>query len=386
MRAEAAAPTRRRNLLGWAVVAAVVTLVALVGTSLAGDGWAERDALDPESAGPSGTRALASLLSEQGIDVRVARDRATALAELGGDSTLVLPDAAGLSDDAVSELAAAADDVVLIEPRARTLHLLLPGSVPAGSAGTEELAPECELPLAERAGSVVGGALATAGDAGIGCYPSEDGFAVVTAEVNGRTISALDGRAMFANDALTQAGNAALALGLTGSRPTLVWYVPSLADADVSDAAPTLGELTPDWVTPVMVLLSIAAVAAAIWRGRRFGPLVAENLPVTVRANETTAGRARLYARSRDAGHALDQLRLGALERMGRMLGLSAHVSAPAIADAVAARLGADRTAVRSILIDRTPRTDRELVELAGRLRDLEASVRAAARPEGNTP
>ena len=56
-----------------------------------------------------------------------------------------------------------------------------------------------------------------------------------------------------------------------------------------------------DFTLPVIVLLLTAGLAAAIWRGRRFGPLVPERLPVTVRAAETTEGRARLYAHARDA-------------------------------------------------------------------------------------
>jgi hypothetical protein len=378
---------RRRGLRGWLVLGIVVVVVGLVGTALAGGGWSDRASLDPESAGPSGTRALARILTGQGIAVHVVRDRAGALAALeDGNATLVLSDAPYLSDEALLEVTSAAEGVVLLEPRARTLRLLLPGSTLAGAAGTDELSPSCDLPAAERAGGIVGGALATAGEGAIGCYPLDDGFALVTDETDGRTISALDGRALLANDVLAQAGNASLALAVVGARPEVVWFMPSLDDADVSDAAPTLGELTPDWVTPVMLLLVLAAVAAAIWRGRRFGPLVAEDLPVTVRASETTAGRARLYARSRDAGHALDQLRLGALERIGRMLGLAAHAKPGAVADAAAERLQADRATVRGILLDRTPRTDRELVELAERLRDLETRVHAAVRPERNTP
>ncbi|RKT36367.1 uncharacterized protein DUF4350 [Microbacterium sp. AG1240] len=382
----AAAPNRlRRALLGWGAIVAAVVALALIGTVLAGDGWAERDALDPESAGPAGTGALARILVDQGIDVRVTRDRATARAALGGGATLVLPDAPALSDEAIGELASAADEIVILEPRSRTLRLLLPGSQLAGSAGTDELAPACDLAVADRAGGVVGGSLMTPGDGVTGCYPSGDGFALLVGETGPTRVTAVDGRAMFANDVLADAGNAALALGIVGTHPRVVWYVPSLSDSDISTAAPTLGELTPRWVTPALVLLLLAAVAAGFWRGRRFGPLVVENLPVVVRASETTAGRARLYARANDPGHALDQLRLGALERLARMLGLSATARPEDIVDAVAARLGGDHASVRSILIDTTPRNDSDLVEWAARLRDLEARVHAAVRPERNT-
>ena len=123
-----------------------------------------------------------------------------------------------------------------------------------------------------------------------------------------------------------------------------------------------------------------------VWRGRRFGPLVAENLPVTVRASETMEGRARLYARSRDAVHAADALRIGAIGRLARDLGLGPAASAGDVADAAADRIGAPRAAVRGILIDSLPRTDAELVAVSDRLRDLEAAVHAAVRTERNAP
>jgi len=48
--------------------------------------------------------------------------------------------------------------------------------------------------------------------------------------------------------------------------------------------------------------LVIAAILAALWRGRRLGPVVAERLPVVVRAAETVEGHGHLYwsRRSRD--------------------------------------------------------------------------------------
>ena len=104
-----------------------------------------------------------------------------------------------------------------------------------------------------------------------------------------------------------------------------------------------------------------------------------------MRAGETTEGRARLYAHARDALHAADQLRIGTLGRLGRVLGLGPAASAEEIADAAAARTGIDRGAVRGILIDDIPQTDADLVALDDRLRALEKAVQAAVRPERNT-
>ena len=218
------------------------------------------------------------------------------------------------------------------------------------------------------------------------CYPTGGGFALLVQERDGGRTAAVDGRAVLTNEHLADNGNAALAVNLLGRHPTLVWYMPGIDDSDLAEGDPTLGELTPPWVSPVIVLLLVSGLAAAIWRGRRFGPLVAERLPVTVRAAETAEGRARLYAHARDAVHAADQLRIGCLGRLGRLLGLGPAATAPEIADAAAARTGIDRGAVRGILIDDIPRTDAELVDLDRRLRSLEQAVHARVRPEHVRP
>ncbi|WP_375384754.1 DUF4350 domain-containing protein [uncultured Microbacterium sp.] len=388
------APPRRRRALAWAAIVAALVVVGIAGTIVSGVGrWSERDALDPESAGPQGTRALAQVVRAHGVAVSVVRDRDSALAALaGGDATLVLADSPLLSDDRLREVTDAATDVVLVDPRARGLRVLLPGSQPAGVAPEARVAPACDLEVAQRAGSVAPGAVLLAGHDVAGCYPVDDGFGLLTRTVGGTGhVTAVDGRALFTNEHLADGGNAALGIGLLGMHPRVVWYVPALSDGEGAGATQSLGDLTPPWVSPAIVVLLGAALAAAIWRGRRFGPLVHERLPVTVRASETTEGRARLYARSRDTVHAADQLRIGTAGRLARMLGLggAAHTtaaSATEIADAAAARLNASPAQVRSILIDDLPATDAELVALSDRLRDLEAAVRSAVRPERNRP
>ncbi|WP_225310191.1 DUF4350 domain-containing protein [Microbacterium testaceum] len=362
-------------------------LVALVGGTLVYGGYAQRSILDPESAGPEGSRAVVRILEQQGVTVTVARDRAAAERALaGGDATLVMRDAPMLSDAGLRDLAGRAAHVVLIEPRSRALDVLLDGSTLGGFASDLSASAACTVPAAATAATARVGELMRPGDGVDACYPVDGDFGLLQAvDDDGRTATALDGLSVLTNTALPLDGDAALALGILGQTQSLVWYVPSLSDADRGTATPTLGDLTPEWVTPAMLLLLTAALAAALWRGRRFGPLVAERLPVTVRATETTEGRARLYAASKDASHALNELRRAARGRIGRLLGLTARTSPHDVADAVAQRLGADRARVRGILVDDLPRTDRDLVAAADRLRDLEESVRAAVRTEGTT-
>ncbi|MET0782589.1 MAG: DUF4350 domain-containing protein [Microbacterium sp.] len=381
------ATSRRRRVTTWVVMAAVLIGVGIAGSVLAGIGqWTERDVLDPDSPGQNGTRALAEILRDHGVEVIVARDRAAADAALAtGTTTLAVTDAPYLSDEALTAVTDAAAEVVLIDPRSRTLRLLLPGATTFGVGSGSTVEPACELAEAVRAGAIAPGAIYAPGEQTQGCYPTGGGYGLLVAERDGGRAVAVDGRALFTNENLAQDGNAALAVNLLGRHPTLVWYMPDIADSDLASSDPTLGELTPRWVSPVIVLLLVAGIAAAIWRGRRFGPLVAERLPVTVRIAETTEGRARLYAHARDALHAADQLRIGTLGRLGRLLGLGPSATAAEIADAAAARTRLDRGAVRGILIDELPHTDAELVDLDQRLRALEEAVHAAVRPERNT-
>jgi hypothetical protein len=186
--------------------------------------------------------------------------------------------------------------------------------------------------------------------------------------------------AALSNERVDELGNAAFALTLLGEYPELVWYIPTVADL-TSDVPPTLGELSPDWVIPTTSLLLLTAIAAGVWRGRRFGPLVIENLPVTVRANETMQGRARLYERSSARLRALDSLRIGTVERIGRLCGLPRAATVVDVVTAASALTGIPEPEVRRILLDAEPSSDRDLVRLSDELLTLERAVATSVTP-----
>jgi hypothetical protein len=127
-----------------------------------------------------------------------------------------------------------------------------------------------------------------------------------------------------------------------------------------------------------MLLLVLVAVAAGVWRGRRLGPLVVERMPVVVRAAETTEGRARLYARTRDRTHALDTLRVAALRRIGRRLGLPGGAHVDEVVRRAAHATGRSDAAVGAVLVGGPTPDDRALVDGAAALDELERAVRAA--------
>jgi hypothetical protein len=112
---------------------------------------------------------------------------------------------------------------------------------------------------------------------------------------------------------------------------------------------------------------------------------VVENLPVVVRASETMEGRARLYQKSSARLHALDALRIGAIQRLATQCGLSRLAEVDEVVAAVAALTDTDRIRVGDLLVDAVPATDRELVRLSDDLLELERAVRAASGAGANT-
>ncbi len=247
----------------------------------------------------------------------------------------------------------------------------------------------CDVATARRAESLSDGQrLLTIDDeargAGFtGCFrDGEFGYAVVFGEADLALVAAAT---PFENGRIAEHGNAALAIGLAGASDELVWYLPGPGDAD-AEAAPTLGDLTPGWVSPVLVLAIAVVIAAGMWQGRRFGPLVAENLPVHVPAGETSEGRARLYARNAARTHALDQLRIGAIQRIASALRLPRTAHVDDVSAAAAAATGREPAAVRRLLADDAPAGDRDLVRLAADLTTLEDQVRATLAPATSHP
>lgn len=384
---EQAAPARdgRRSRLGFwiAIVLVGVLLAALTAVARDTDGPSSAE-LDPTSATASGAKALVRVLEQRGTDVRVV-DSADGIT--GG--TVFVDDAQTALDPAVARrIARQASHVVLVSTDPATLDAFGLDVEPAAQVGGTDTVStrSCDIPAAARAGRVT--------TAGVGyrvldgdpvpadttlCAPNGSGadrsYGLVRTSTRGGDVTLVGTTAAFRNDTVTTAGDAALALGLLGGDDSLTWYTPQPGTAD---AAPTLGTLAPPWVPSVLVLLGLVAVAAGIWRGRRLGPLVVERMPVVVRAAETTEGRARLAARTRDRTHALDTLRVAAVRRIGQRLGLPRSSHVDEVVRAAARATGIPDARVGPVLVGGTTADDRALVAGAAALDELERAVTAA--------
>lgn len=372
--------TRLRRGRFWiiaAVFAIVVTLLLMFATRGAS---IDATLLSPGNQTPNGGRALAQVLRQQGVTVTETTTLdATLEAVDDAASTVLLFDSDGLLDAAqLARLQDSEARIVVVTPRATALRALFPAVSFAGSSASSDILPaDCADGTATRAGGVTGGwTLYTSSDDDESCFTAAGGGSGMVSSEHGELVL-LGSADALTNDVIDREGNAALALGLLGAREQLVWYLPSLADVPVT-GPPSLDELTPSWVAGVTGTVLITALLAMLWRGRRFGPLVIENLPVAVRASETMEGRARLYQRSANRARALDALRIGTVSRLAIATGLSRQASVIEVADTAAGLTGLDPRHVRAVLLDAYPSSDAELVSLSDHLLDLEAAVARA--------
>lgn len=359
------------------VVVAVVLLLSLLTPRTS------EEALAPDSVSPSGARALARVLQDQGVTLTQARsfDAATRALDENrtGGVTLLVTDPDLLSAQRLQVLLASGADLVLLRPSDDTLEALTPDVRGTGSEAALDRDPGCTVAAAVAAGRARAGGLtyATEGDAR-SCYGGS--YVRVESGVGGSeaSLTVLGQPALLTNRWADREGNGTLALRTLGADPSLVWYLPDPLDTD-SPTVPLLN-LVPRWLAPAIALLLLATLVGLFWRGRRLGRLVGEPLPVVVRAAETVEGHGRLYASAGASGRAADVLRGATTRRLRAAVGLDPQAPVHDVADQVAWLTGRPAAGVQELLAGTSPRDDPALVRLALELDTLEDDVR------GSTP
>ncbi|BBY45292.1 DUF4350 domain-containing protein [Mycolicibacterium celeriflavum] len=358
-------------LLALAVIVAFATLTAYLTAPRPGG------RMDPDSTSPDGTRALMTLLREHGVDVIEAPDVAAVEAAAGPDALLVVVQTYHLVDRAaLRRLSTLPGDRLLVQPISRTREVLAPAIKASGATtfGAGER-PDCDLREATRAGAVQFGVSdsydAAEDDTNLTrCY---DG-ALVRYTADGRDVTVVGNSEFMTNGGLVEEGNAALAMNLTGTHQRMIWYDPQFTEGE-SDGGATLFDLAPEQVKWIIWQLVAVVVLLAAWKVRRIGPLVAERLPVVVRASETVEGRGRLYRSRRARDSAAAALRTAALQRMQPRLGLGVNTDPAAVVQAVSAHCGVQPQSVAHTLFGPPPSDDAELVNLARELDNIERQV-----------
>ncbi|MBD8044185.1 DUF4350 domain-containing protein [Arthrobacter sp. Sa2BUA2] len=368
----------------WIILALVLAATVTLGLLTASGG--NQGALSAENPAPSGAQALVRVLQDQGVDVVVADDHAAALAGLqAGDATLLLFDPNEYLDRGqLAELGTAAAKTVLVEPTFAQLAQLAPdiaqaGLIPQDVLDSNAALPAgCADPAAQAAGSVTPGGLAYRGP--VTCFPvTGDGrpAGLYAASADG-TDTVLGFTGLLTNEGITGGGNAALALQTLGSTGTLVWYLPVPADIPAGAAPVDPLSLLPDWVNPLLAWVLVVAALAALWRGRRLGPLALEPMPVVVRAAETAEGRARLYQDGKALDRAAANLRAATLTRLAARLRLGAGTAAGAVVEAAARATGRPTAELDYLLNRYVPANDSALVNWSQDLLDLEEEITAS--------
>jgi hypothetical protein len=346
-------------------------------------------ALDPRSADPQGSRALAELLVSHGVTIKVVTTTGEAASAAGPGTTLLVvePDLLTTHQQSVlrSATAHSGGRTLLLSPSPDQVHVLAPGIRAVATGGAKVLSPSCDLPAARRAGPALTGGvqyMPSTPDANT-CYPDAGRPTLVRVPLpSGGDTVVLGADDLLRNDHLDEQGNASLALQLLGAHAKLVWYLPSLSDAQGAGGDRSFFDLIPAGWTWAFRQLLVAAVLAALWRGRRLGPVISEQLPVAVRAAEAAEGRARLYRRANARARAAEALRNATRERLAPLVGVpppQAHTH-DALATAVAARLNGSLADPQTLLQGPPPPDDKALLDLADGLDALERSLLSAER------
>ncbi len=371
-----AAVVNRWRTVRW-MAAAVVVIVVLATIAAWLTAARPGGRMDPASTSANGAHALVTLLRERGVDVVVADTVADAQRAARPDSLLLIAQTAYTADDdLLRELADAPGDRLVVEPTSRTREALAP-EVQVAPSATYGGEPDCELPEALRAGVAQFGPTDTfeAVEGSpvdlVSCY---SGAVVRYQDDEGRTITVTGTADFMTNSTLLQEGNAALAMNLAGTQPRVVWYAPQRLESENSGSA-TVFDLIPERVGWIVWQLWLVVALVALWKARRLGPLVAERLPVVVRASETVEGRGRLYRARRARDRAADALRGATLQRLAPRLGLGVHPHPNTVVQAVAQRTATDPNTVHRILFGPAPGSDDDLLHLAHALDDIERQV-----------
>jgi len=370
--AGAPAPVRRRSWR-WVLLALVaISAVAAVGTYLTAPRPGGQ--MDPDSTGPTGAHALVALLGDRGVNVVVANSVDEAVNAARPGTLLLFAQTQRVTDESLLQrLADTPADLLLVEPTSHARAALAPGIRNTG-ASVLDAEPDCALREANQAGSVDFGpsnAFHAVGDRTLSsCY----GGVLVRYRAGERMVTAVGSTDFMTNGGLLRAGNAALAMNLAGQQPRLVWYAPQHVEGKSTGSA-KIFDLIPANVTWIVMQLWLTVLLVALWKGRRLGPLVAEELPVVVRASETVEGRGRLYRSRRARDRAGQALRAGVLQRVLPRLGLGVDAPAAAVVNAIARRSRSDPDSLQHVLFGPPPATDADLTQLARALDDIERQV-----------
>ncbi|MCL2849350.1 MAG: DUF4350 domain-containing protein, partial [Micrococcales bacterium] len=331
------ARSRWRRSRSWIALAAVVGVAAIIMVLPQPTSSGEPYAVN--NPGADGSQALVRILKANGVRVTVVHSAPQALAQAGAGDTLAVV-GRNLERDEARALAGTTADLVAIDVASSALPDLVPGTRYGGGTSLPTVRrAACDDRDAQAAATVVARASVRVSwdvEATV-CFPWDDwgsAGAYVTLVVDDRRTVVLADGDFVRNDTLADEGHAALAIRALGRHDHLVWYVPTRSTTGTEEL--TMWDVMPPALPMLALHALVLFVVAALWRGRRLGPVVAEPLPVVVPAAEASRGRARLYRKMGARGRAASALRGGTARRLGARLGMPRSAPPGELIDAVA--------------------------------------------------
>lgn len=357
-----------RRIRFWLVVLALLAIGAVI-VSIGRD-RTNRDPLDPDSYTHSGSAAVASLLHKYGTDVHRTTDLDAAI-RTGGTVVVPFPDT--WSSAQLRRLRAATDRLVLVAPLRSQLSAV-GAAIQTAGYGPGQSSAGCDWGGAAATGPVdIPYAVTYLADP---TYQTCYGGTVVI----GDDLVVLGAPELLANVHQVDTGVAALAVNaISDDRQVtrVTWLMPGTEA--VSGPTRSLWDLFPDGAHRGALVLIPLALLVMLWRGRRFGAVVTEPLPVVVRSAELVEGHGRLYWRAGARDRAAAALRAGTLHRLAGVLGTDGRSDPTAhpydtVVDA-ARRTGRPEAELAALLLGPPPGDDPALARLSLELDRLEAAV-----------
>ncbi len=338
---------------------------------------------------PEGARALAEVASDQGVSMRQIHVLRDARVVDPANTTVIIANGFFIYEPQVDSILEYPGDVVVIDPSYELLDRVAP-YVTSSVVYPYVADATCSDPDAMAAGAIstLGNVfLATLPDGVTGCFASEqDQYAMIVIPKDGHTLTLLADSGLVTNMHIDEQGNAALALRLSGRYATAVWYLSEGYDTSaltwldssggghVPNPSPSLDFFPPGTGSAVFALF-ISLIAVVLWRGKRFGSLVTEPLPVIIRSSEATAGRARLYKIARAHGRASASLRAAAALRMGARLGIARGPDKEHLVNAIARATGRTTSEIHALLYGPPPSSESAMMELIAHIDTIENEV-----------
>jgi hypothetical protein len=375
---------RSRAYLAIGVVAAIVVaviLLALIAPTHRTDG----PPLDPTSTSATGTKAAVELARRLGADVSITSQ----LPDARTDVAVLFEDL--ISEDQTADVLAwvsAGHTLVVADPYSTLTPLANVGA--AGPIGDQAYVDRGRCDVVDPAGLTELGRLAANDAYGTfdpspgetACFADGSGALLVVEPIGAGRLVSLGSAQFFTNELLDQADNAGLWSALAVPAPGTHLDV-LVAGVDGSGLQPSdSGDLTlPTGVVLGLLQLLVAFIVYSLYRARRLGKPVSEDLPVVIAGSELTRAVGGLLEHAGARDRAASSLRRSARRRLSNAFGLPAGTDPPAVVATIADRTSIDRSRLEGTLLDAPVADDGALATLA---RDLDDIVELSlGRPSG---